>query len=405
MSADPTIGEIDMEKLTFVRKFLYFRHLISNGASNLGFRFFEISETAPRFLETLILARDFSYTDLRDKIYALWNLAKDKKDLSFGVDYSRSVQGVYMDFARAWIDQHRSLDILGAVEIAAPNSPIAQEAAPSWSPDWSQASSSSCLVRRERIPSEMMAAVSGQDGELYSAEGGMKRDSVSSPLFEFDGEVICCTGIIVDQIDHILPPPPGITISTCIPPWNPPTYHAFWHWMATIAIYFSGRPDLATYDDPLQAATAMFHGDTVVAWPPAAEKLADVNEKRNEKYVCNPQIARHVTGRGESYRRGDAYDAIKAVVRGRRPFISEQGYMGLAPSYIDQDESGKPWLLAIVATCSVPLLLQEREDGSYRVCGTCFVQGWMEGEVLTSQTSWAQRHRRNSGRPWWEGRS
>lgn len=58
--------------------------------------------------------------------------------------------------------------------------------------------------------------------------------------------------------------------------------------------------------------------------------------------------------------------------------------MGLAPAYIAETggDEKKPWSLAVVVGCSVPLLLREREGGTYQGVGTCFVQGWMDGQWM-----------------------
>jgi hypothetical protein len=78
-------------------------------------------------------------------------------------------------------------------------------------------------------------------------------------------------------------------------------------------------------------------------------------------------------------------------MRGRKVFITEKGYIGLMPEYVRGDRSAEQadsgLRLAILATCSVPVLLYEDPDveGRYRLLGTCFVQGWMEGEVLREE--------------------
>ena len=40
------------------------------------------------------------------------------------------------------------------------------------------------------------------------------------------------------------------------------------------------------------------------------------------------------------------------------------------------------WQLAVVAGCLVPLLLRGRRDEMYKLIGTCFLQGWMDGEWI-----------------------
>jgi hypothetical protein len=74
------------------------------------------------------------------------------------------------------------------------------------------------------------------------------------------------------------------------------------------------------------------------------------------------------------------------VLFGRQPFITENGYMGLAPAYTagpDCGEKSSP-SIAVLAGCSTPVLLEEREDGTYRLLGTCFVQDWMDGEWIVA---------------------
>jgi hypothetical protein len=51
--------------------------------------------------------------------------------------------------------------------------------------------------------------------------------------------------------------------------------------------------------------------------------------------------------------------------------------MGLAPWYAEEDQE-----IAILSGCSAPVLLHENDDGTYRFVGSCFIQGWMEGEML-----------------------
>lgn len=381
MSADPSLEEVDVNQLAFPRKLCYFRHLASRGTWRGELQFSTVKETAPGFLETLVLARDFLCADPRDKIFGLWNLARDKIGLEFKMDYTKSVRGTYADFARAWIAQHRRLDILGAAEVT-PATADFYESAPSWCPDWSTPSTASCLVRRERIPIRMMFAVNDQDGELYAADGGMNRDSSDELLFHFEGDVLHCTAVILDQIKFIFDEPPEMPTDFSVPPSDPLGYYKFQIWTAEITRYCASNV-LKTYEDPLQAATAMFHGDNPAAWPRREDNPENADESHpGEKHVCIPAMSRHVLWYGGSYDRTSAWDVVKTVLRGRTPFMSENGYMGLCPSYIKADASERPWHLALVAGCSVPLLLRERDDESYQLCGTCFIQGWMDGEVL-----------------------
>lgn len=387
---DASFGDVGSWQLAFVRKLFYFRHLISSGqwrAIPLGI---PIAEQSPGYLETLILARDFECTDPHDKIFALWNLARDKDGLEFESDYTKSIPDTYRDFAKAWIVQHQKLDIIGAVESCAASADFYQKA-PSWVPNWSTSATASCLVREEHIPDRPMMSIGALDGAFYSADGDMSSTDTESPLFHLEGDVLCCTGIILDTIETVLEAPTDIPSGTLSQSGDPETAYKFACWVAQVERHYTKHPEPCPYSDPLQAVWAMLHGDVVSSWPLREQNPDNADYDYDEKYVAiardpyRPQPcvtpSRRILGYAGGYERRQARDVVKQVLRGRRPFVTENGYMGLAPAYIEQ--GAKPWLLAIIATCSVPLLLRERDDGSYQICGTCFVQGWMEGEVFS----------------------
>jgi hypothetical protein len=382
LDADPSLEDVNIDMLAYPRKIFYFRHLVSGGASE-GFQFVNIKMSSPGFLEALVLAREFECGDPRDHIFGLWNLVQDNKDLYFKADYTKPFEDVYVDFAQAWIEQHRTLDIIGAAEATRESSAFYNKA-PSWCPNWNAPAETSCLVRKDYIPPTLMLAVGDQDGALYSADGSMNCDSFGDPMFSFHHNVLHCTGIIVDQIKLIFDDPPGIPAGTGFLRGDPTSNWKLHCWINEIESHYK-RLELSTYDDPLRAAWAMFHGDNVAAWPPPEESgYAPKAYHPDESYVCLPRLARHVLVYADSYDRTAASGVVKTVLRGRRPFISENDYMGLAPAYVAEMncEDKRPLVLAVVAGCSVPLLLREREDGTYQLLGTCFVQGWMDGEWM-----------------------
>lgn len=74
-----------------------------------------------------------------------------------------------------------------------------------------------------------------------------------------------------------------------------------------------------------------------------------------------------------------------AILKGRKFIITEKGFMGLAPWYVRPG-----FKLAILLGCSVPVMLEELSEdkvgegelpGLY-FRGDCFVQAWMEGQML-----------------------
>lgn len=435
--ADPSVGEVLLHNLDFPRKLFYLRHIISDGARYMSPLIFTSRHAdSPGLLEVLILTRDFQCTDLRDKIFSVWTIAQDKKGLEFSPDYTLRTRDIYVQCAMAWIKQHRSLDILGAVE-ASPGSEKFYSGTPSWCPDWANPTISSCLVRHDDVPEKLMSSINDLDGPLYSADGDAAEATSASPTFDFEGEVLCCTGLILDSIEMFLPEPPEPLDGHPFAPGSAfDSFWAFQFWAKTLAHHFSSRRD-ANYEDPLQAVTAMMHGDCVSAWSKRAEKPYSQDEQDPyEIYICRPRrkpgrlggglrmllhgekagetevvhladpnevadsakpkpVSRHITylATDDGYDRSQARAVARRVLRGRRPFVTEKGYMGLAPAYVcDAAQNGEkdtPTLLAVVANCSVPLLLRQRDDGTYQLCGTCFVQGWMEGEALCILTGTA----------------
>lgn len=303
------------------------------------------------------------------------------------MDYSVPYEEVFTDFARAWSLHSGTLDILGGSEFVSPsNGKGFYMKAPSWCPDWSTPSQSSCLVRREGLRKHMMEFHDQIDGQIYSADGNMCQKSESSQFFEFDGHTLCCLGIVLDSI-----------VATRQTDLKDKSVESRVDGLVPATEEYYTNSGLSTYVDVTQAVTAMLHGDVMASWPKRNENMEHEDEDYpDEEYVCVPHLprlsenqppnaSRHVPSYAGGYKRQEAWEAICTIMRGRMPFISEKGYVGLMPDYINRETyCGHPLMLAILATCSVPVLLQEHPDveGAYRLLGTCFVQGWMEGEVL-----------------------
>jgi hypothetical protein len=376
--AAPSLARVDINMLAYPRKLFYLRYLMSHGRGGGGMGgfspFYKIEKTSPGFLEVLILTRDFECTDSRDHILALWNLARDKDGLDFTPDYTMSCDQTYIKFTKAWIKQHGTLDILGMVEFTRMSSDFYKRVA-SWCSNWSIPATASCLVRKERLPTRPMATLKDQGGKLYSADGGIMPGPSDNPIYSFDGERLQCTGIILDSIDIMWDDAPDIPAGAALKSkWRA----QFW---GNCLNTFYQKHSLTTYDNAFRAAVAMFHGDSVAAWAPDSQV-----DRPDERYVCLPELSRHVLPYAGSYSSTEAWTVVDSILRGRRPIITRNGYMGLAPIYVDLPEcvEHKRLLIAVVLGCSVPLLLHERDDGTYRLVGTCFVQGWMDGEWIES---------------------
>ncbi|KAK5065393.1 hypothetical protein LTR84_001231 [Exophiala bonariae] len=391
MKSAPEIGEVDIDELYFVRKLFYFRHLHTGGAL-YGWKRAEVSATSPGYLETLILARNFQATIPHDKIFALWNVANDKKGLEFAMDYSVPFDQTCMNFVKAWCAQTGSLDIIGAAEFARPSDTNLNNfyaTASSWCPDWSVSSQASSFIRRETFRMESMDWMDDIDGTIYWADGGVHQEPGTDKFFTFEGRTLYCTGLILDHVMASLPRNP-----------NDSSVAAKVGGLLGANKHFEAEGKKTPYEDAEQAVMAMMHGDVVAAWPRREDNMENADEDLPmESYVCTPRRpracqerlpseSRHVPYYAGGYRRSEAYHVARTILRGRIPFITAKYYLGLMPEYaVAADGETRTLVVAILATCSVPVLLEEhpKVPGAYRLVGTCFVQGWMEGEVLCEE--------------------
>ena len=64
----------------------------------------------------MVLARRTSATDPRDKIFGLLGLASDGPDFNHLVNYSKSAEEVYQDYARAFVERGQGIVMLHQVD-------------------------------------------------------------------------------------------------------------------------------------------------------------------------------------------------------------------------------------------------------------------------------------------------
>jgi hypothetical protein len=365
MAADPSLQSVSDRDVSFVRRLFYFRHLRSRNADHWGGEvvgWTKHKDNSPGIVDVMILGRDFESTSPHDKAFALLNLAQDIEGIEFKPDYSKTLSQSYREFAIAVANKTGSLDIIATAEpFTATGLYI-----PGWCPDWSTPSITSCLVRREHIPNLFMSAVDDVSGPVYQACG----PSNLSPRFTFNNGVLEVAGLILDTVKSVHEKKDGDFIS---------------EWM-TIAANSTLPPktdDSPRLDMPfMEKFWSMLAGDVTGVWSiepvPASDAPAqegfENNESRSLQFrpiLTKPLQAKHLT-------QNTSADTTAIITRGRNLTITENGNMGLAPRYTEPGQK-----LAILSKCTVPVLLQENEDGSYRFLGSVFVQGWMEGEVLS----------------------
>ena len=357
-AADPSLKDIPPSELSFARRLFYLRHLrhgkideLEENSNTLLVQrdepWCEIPETAPGILDVVVLCRDFQSTVSQDKVFALWNLATDTKGMDFAMDYTKTLANTWLEFAVAVANKDNSLDIICAAEATVATG----LEIPSWCPDWSTPATVSSMVRRTHIPITLIRAIADIGGPMYSAAGSAGLKS----RFTFSGSVLQCAGVIIDAVGLVGPYEPNDAHLGEQPVWTD------WMEMAAGALQSEEDAALPVLDQQFQARFwGMLYG--------RAEGGSD-------------DLRRYIPGwdgKADAMVKSDGREVANIVTKGRTLIITEDGFMGLAPHYVEEGAK-----IAILSCCSSPVILYENGHGTHRFGGSCFVQGWMRGQMLT----------------------
>lgn len=366
MAADTSLKSVLDRDISFVRRLFYFRYLRSRNADHpFGAQQWKLLKpNSPGILDVMILGRDFESSSTHDKIFALLNLAQDLDDIGFRPDYSNSLSQTYQDFVSAVASHTGSLDIIAAAEpFTAAGLQI-----PGWCPDWSTPSTISSLVRRDHLPNIFMTVMDDISGPVYQACG----PPTLSPRFVFKDTILEVAGLILDTVKSVQPKEP-----------DDEKRHFVTSWMtiAANATLSSEERDEHGLNIPfMEKFWSMLAGDVTGVWSieaiPSSELPPVLNTNVSANTAFHPVCLKEDQCKHRMAR--TSADTISIVTRGRSLMITEEGLMGLVPHYAEAGQK-----LAILSKCSVPVLLQEKEDGTYKFLGSVFVQGWMDGKVLT----------------------
>jgi hypothetical protein len=149
------------------------------------------------FLFLALLHRDSECTDVRDKIYALWNLAKDAGGPDLVPDYSLSIRDLYISFTKQYILHHRCLNIICAPEVRCIAPP--EGGLPSWVLDWRTRSHVNGYLLSEVLPITHADELADLHASIYRAA----RSTKAIISFSENDEWLVCGGILMDTISLI----------------------------------------------------------------------------------------------------------------------------------------------------------------------------------------------------------
>ncbi len=74
------------------------------------------------------------------------------------------------------------------------------------------------------------------------------------------------------------------------------------------------------------------------------------------------------------------YLVMLHTMQGRRPFLSQNGLVGLGPNGMQSDD-----LVIIFFGCHTPFVIRPDGKGTYRLIGEAYVHGIMDGEIVKPQ--------------------
>ena len=337
-------------------------------------------------------------TDDRDRLYGLTGLSTENHALN--INYSWSVDEVYLRFAQSFIAQHLSLDIISFASLFVTTS---GSSLPSWAPDWRTtieplvvpsmtSQSSTSFVGNLRPPKSLKH---GDRSTRYSASGSR------AAIFRFEGLTLLARGIVIDDVDglggsrgfeliqsseqlqqssHPAYSPTGCLTSVCrslvldredrylgLPMPAKSFFHDFIH---LCLLLLSESCDLVQKEFQewfISTRLLRIRGYSL------EDLLRDVQNGGTDTDVYSaPNQDEYIQ---DSFY-GRFFDTVKRM--SMRLMTSRNGRIGTVTR-----NAMKGDLICILFGCSVPVLLRRvKQQDQFTVVGECFLDGCMNGEVL-----------------------
>jgi len=299
-------------------------------------------------------------TDPRDSIYGIRGLAADVDVLNIDVNYDKQTHEVYTETARALLRQNHT-DILSWC-----STPKAVPGLPSWVPDFSSKLRDPIGSYKSKPPSWT---------PLFNASRSHEVKISVSPTEKTDS--ITLSGLSLD------------TIKELGEPWEKATGDNFWEpttkFLYKILEFVNAAQKL---ENPISRDSS-FWEEAFWRTPCADQELISYYRRRavitgevTAEAGCCEVIARmrfdlsgySDTARNEAFKK---YDGAMGYLYGLRPFISEKGYVGLAP------EDSKPGdVVCVIIGAIVPYVLRKLNAQEFRLVGEAYVHWVMDGEAL-----------------------
>lgn len=357
-------------------------------------------------------------TDPRDRVFALANISSDKGDLAFKPNYRKSVEDVYLDSTIHILT--KTTGHIGPLYAAGIGHSRNLGRLPSWVPDWTATASRTILGS--------LAESTASSGFKGFQACGTDFDS-SSIAFDETKVSIKVNARLIDRIRSIADPAPRPTLEFETTRRNELGASQF-TWLTTLLQLLSSQPLYSTgeqaFPDVL-CRTLVADFDTTVGRPASSSMItsfldyfsvqfffAKENNEAEEstlpplvlekvqlistlvdKNTANDQgqplpaaVLRAELGdppyipKDFVFSGGIFSTAMSSSLSERRVILTRYGYIGLAPSLVQEDD-----LLCLIDGSRVPFVLRKRTDGGYFLVDESYVHGLMYGEGMSKGSS------------------
>ncbi|KAG0624450.1 hypothetical protein M758_3G248800 [Ceratodon purpureus] len=337
-----------------------------------------------KFMDLLILTRQFDSTVPHDKIYALRGLATDISEEDLTPDYAKSEAQLYTDVVRFCIRRYKSLNVICLVKY-----PRKISVLPSWVPDFS-------------INSDSTIAADFTRGFWFTGNGPKAGGSSPCRVEQIvdDPNLLRAEGFCLDILDQVHHDPDTNKefFTKFLNLFLDPVYRAESRTSTTVG--FEGElPDLFDVDNNSDCVADSVHfiGGPYVGGGKIEEAVArtwignteeDGTEVRRDEALVfwrySPKnVGQYLPLQPRFVNFEDRYWFVhRRLATGRAPFKGHGGYIGWAPA-----EARAGDLLVVLWGCDWPVVIRRDKQNSsrYRFVGECYCHGAMNGEAVEVQ--------------------
>jgi hypothetical protein len=318
-------------------------------------------------LLSMVISCNKQASDPKDVLFALMGVAQNSEQFNIGIDYSKSVQEVYIQFM-VKILNHGRLRALWLCHTASKT-----EGLPSWVPDWAAVGNED----RQPLAANPCTDCLGleQPDRLFSASN---RPILLSCTYTNGNASLKLYGAKLDSIRAV---GPGVGNLEFITP------STFEEWMTTMLRMLRAGPYI--YDNGLT--------DEEAVWRTSILDMEPVYD--SEIYVESRQRARpeFYSGYLECAENNEVPNSLNKYIKGvkefrafiegsigRRPFVTENGYIGQGPPGVQVGD-----IAAIIHGAEVPFLFRRYLE-KYQIIGEAYIHGIMDGEFMESDADFME---------------